>query len=109
VKLGPRDLERIERLTLDHYDQRADTFWEGTRDHDVSQNISALLEHIEGKPPFRILDLGCGPGRDLKAFSDLGHIAIGVEGVRELCANGQSVQRLRSVAAGFSRTRVAEK
>jgi len=78
--MGPRDLERIERLTLDHYDQRADTFWEGTRDHDVSQNISALLEHIEGKPPFRILDLGCGPGRDLKAFSDLGHIAIGVEG-----------------------------
>jgi SAM-dependent methyltransferase len=80
VKLGPRDLERIERLTLDHYDQRADAFWEGTRDHDVSQNIAAVLQHIEGKPPFRILDLGCGPGRDLKAFSDLGHIAIGVEG-----------------------------
>jgi len=80
VKLGPRDLERIERLTLDHYDQRADAFWEGTRDHDVSQNIAAVLQHIVGKPPFRILDLGCGPGRDLKAFSDLGHIAIGVEG-----------------------------
>jgi SAM-dependent methyltransferase len=80
ARLGPQDLEQIERLTLDHYDQRADAFWEGTRDHDVSQNIAALLDPIEGKPPFRILDLGCGPGRDLKAFSDLGHIAIGIEG-----------------------------
>jgi SAM-dependent methyltransferase len=27
-----------------------------------------------------ILDLGCGPGRDLKAFTELGHHAIGLEG-----------------------------
>ena len=27
-----------------------------------------------------ILDLGCGPGRDLKTFADLGHTAIGLEG-----------------------------
>ena len=27
-----------------------------------------------------ILDLGCGPGRDLKTFADLGHRAIGLEG-----------------------------
>ncbi|HEY2134508.1 MAG TPA: class I SAM-dependent methyltransferase, partial [Xanthobacteraceae bacterium] len=47
---------------------------------DVSQNIAALLQHIEGEPPFTILDFGCGPGRDLKAFAELGHIAIGLEG-----------------------------
>jgi len=33
-----------------------------------------------GKPPYRILDLGCGPGRDLKGFKDLGHEPIGLEG-----------------------------
>ena len=27
-----------------------------------------------------ILDLGCGPGRDLKTFAALGHVAIGLEG-----------------------------
>lgn len=27
-----------------------------------------------------ILDFGCGPGRDLKAFAELGHVAIGLEG-----------------------------
>jgi SAM-dependent methyltransferase len=32
------------------------------------------------EPPFKILDFGCGPGRDLKTFAELGHIAIGLEG-----------------------------
>ena len=36
------------RRTLAHYDERAEAFREGTRDHDVSQNIAALLRHIEG-------------------------------------------------------------
>ncbi|HEX5841906.1 MAG TPA: class I SAM-dependent methyltransferase, partial [Pseudomonas sp.] len=40
----------------------------------------ALLRHIEGEPPFAILDFGCGPGRDLKTFRDLGHAAVGLEG-----------------------------
>jgi SAM-dependent methyltransferase len=75
-----QELERIARRTLAHYEERADAFWQGTRDHDVSQNIAALLEHIRGEPPFRILDFGCGPGRDLKAFAALGHEAIGLEG-----------------------------
>ena len=74
------DLKAIADRTLDYYDQRADAFWAGTRDHDVSQNISALLQAITGKPPYTILDFGCGPGRDLKVFADRGHIAIGLEG-----------------------------
>jgi SAM-dependent methyltransferase len=79
-KLGVRELEAITARTLGHYDRNAESFWRGTRDHDVAQNISALLGHIEGSAPFTILDLGCGPGRDLKAFADLGHVAVGLEG-----------------------------
>jgi SAM-dependent methyltransferase len=79
-KLDPDDLDAIASRTLDHYNRHADSFWEGTRGHDVSQNIDALLQHIEGKPPFTILDFGCGPGRDLRAFVERGHIAIGLEG-----------------------------
>ncbi|MEJ7669917.1 MAG: class I SAM-dependent methyltransferase [Casimicrobiaceae bacterium] len=80
MKLNPQDLKKIADGTLEHYNQRALDFWEGTRDHDVKQNIDALLRYIAGEPPFTILDLGCGPGRDLKAFADLGHEAIGLEG-----------------------------
>ncbi|HEY5638324.1 MAG TPA: class I SAM-dependent methyltransferase [Burkholderiales bacterium] len=67
--------------TLEYYSGRAEKFWEGTRDHDVSQNIDALLAAIEGTPPFSILDLGCGPGRDLKAFVERGHAPVGLDGV----------------------------
>jgi SAM-dependent methyltransferase len=76
----PPDLAAITRATLEHYSQRAAAFWEGTRDHDVRQNVTALLQAIEGTPPFAILDLGCGPGRDLKTFADLGHAPVGLEG-----------------------------
>ena len=74
------DFNSITQRTLAHYDERAEAFWEGTRDHDVRQNIDALLRHIQAAPPFRILDFGCGPGRDLAAFRALGHEAIGLDG-----------------------------
>jgi trans-aconitate methyltransferase len=77
------ELRQISAITLDHYNARAESFWQGTSTHDVSQNISALLRHIEGKPPFAILDFGCGPGRDLKAFSELGHTPVGLDGSEE--------------------------
>ena len=80
MKLEPDELRQISNRTLEHYDQRAEDFWQGTRDHDVSQNIAALLQHIETRPPFDLLDFGCGPGRDLKTFKELGHRATGVEG-----------------------------
>jgi len=74
------DPEQIAGLTLAYYNQRAAAFREGTRDHDVRQNIDALLRHITGVPPFTILDFGCGPGRDLKVFAGLGHRAVGLDG-----------------------------
>ena len=74
------DPDEITALTLAHYDQRAEAFREGTRDHDVRQNIDALLRHISTEPPFTILDFGCGPGRDLSTFTLLGHTIIGLEG-----------------------------
>lgn len=76
------NLKQLTDVTLEHYDRNAEEFSEGTRNHDVSQNIAALLEHISGKPPFTVLDFGCGPGRDLQKFSDLGHVAIGLEGAK---------------------------
>jgi SAM-dependent methyltransferase len=79
-KLNAQELAASATQTLQYYDGRAEQFWEGTRDHDVSQNIAALLEAIEGEPPSSILDFGCGPGRDLLAFSALGHEAVGLEG-----------------------------
>jgi SAM-dependent methyltransferase len=78
--LSRADLDVLTARTLANYDGRAREFWVGTRDHDVSQNHAALLDAIVGSPPFRLLDFGCGPGRDLAYFRGLGHEAIGLDG-----------------------------
>ncbi|MDP6935186.1 MAG: class I SAM-dependent methyltransferase [Myxococcota bacterium] len=83
--LDPGQLATIVARTVAHYDAHAEGFWEGTRDHDVSQNLEALLSAIEGSPPFRILDLGCGPGRDLAALASLGHDPVGLDGSERFC------------------------
>ena len=92
MKLNLQDLEKIAGLTLEHYNRNAADFHEGTHDHDVSQNIAALLQYIEEAAPFTILDFGCGPGRDLQMFAKLGHIAIGLDGaarfIEMACAHG---------------------
>jgi SAM-dependent methyltransferase len=80
------DLERIAAQTLAHYDKNAQGFWEGTRDHDVSQNIDAMLQHIAAASPLELLDFGCGPGRDLISFTALGHHVTGLEGSAQLAA-----------------------
>jgi SAM-dependent methyltransferase len=78
--------DTIVERTLAHYNERADDFWEGTRGHDVTQNVAALLAHIAGEPPFTLLDFGCGPGRDLQTFAALGHTVIGLDGAARFAA-----------------------
>lgn len=81
VTLPPRDplLAAISSRTVAHYERSAESFRDGTADHDVSQNRDALIAAIDGPPPFRLLDLGCGPGRDLAAFHALGHAPVGLD------------------------------
>lgn len=88
-----RDDTAIASGTLEHYDRQAQAFWEGTREHDVRQNIDALVARIEGTAPFTILDFGCGPGRDLRTFASLGHIAIGLEGAANFVAMAREWSR----------------
>jgi SAM-dependent methyltransferase len=80
VRLSGDELREISATTRAHYQERAPAFWAGTRDHDVSQNIDALVRYLPGPPPQTILDLGCGPGRDLARFRDLGYVAVGLDG-----------------------------
>jgi len=89
--LSDEQLAEISSITVAHYDGRAEEFWAGTRDHDVSQNREALLRHIEAEAPLHLLDLGCGPGRDLLAFASMGHRVTGLDGSRRFCEMARRV------------------
>lgn len=84
-ELSAEELAEITRATVGHYNQNAGPFWTGTRDHDVSQNMDALSAAIEGPGPWRILDFGCGPGRDLMAWTQRGHEPVGLDGAARFC------------------------
>lgn len=85
TKLTSDDLEAITSTTLHHYESSAAAFWEGTKDHDVSQNYQALLAALPAQKGLRILDLGCGPGRDLLYFKSQGHSPTGLDGSPSFC------------------------
>ncbi|HEX3852035.1 MAG TPA: class I SAM-dependent methyltransferase [Polyangiaceae bacterium] len=76
-------LREMAGRTLGHYNENAERFWQGTRDHDVTQNYQALLGALGNAAPLRLLDFGCGPGRDLAALSALGHTLTGLDGSAE--------------------------
>ncbi|WP_411727946.1 class I SAM-dependent methyltransferase [Methyloglobulus sp.] len=78
-------LDEIETITLGHYNQNAEAYWHGTKDHDVAQNYAAFLAPFPKYKILDILDLGCGPGRDVKYFQSLGHRPVGLDGSEVFC------------------------
>jgi SAM-dependent methyltransferase len=77
------DLNRMTERTLAHYNRSAVGFREGTWDHDVTQNYRVLIGSLQGDGPHAVLDLGCGPGRDLAYFKSQGLEAVGLDGSPE--------------------------
>ena len=75
-------------LTLKYYNVNAEKFSAGTIDAGMEQLQNEFLSYIpEGGT---ILDLGCGSGRDSKAFLDKGYDVIAIDGSEELCKLAES-------------------
>lgn len=85
MKIQTPPLAEIETATLNHYNQNAESYWQGTKDHDVTQNYTAFLDALPQEQVLDILDLGCGPGRDVFYFKSLGHRPVGLDGSEVFC------------------------
>ncbi|MDB4989092.1 MAG: hypothetical protein JWN04_4270 [Myxococcaceae bacterium] len=97
----PSQLDEISTRTLGHYETHAESFWEGTRNHDVTENYRALLSALPGEPPRRILDLGCGPGRDLAALRHAGETPVGLDGCVEFVAMARAFSDCHVIEQDF--------
>ncbi len=75
--------------TLDYYNQNAEEYYSGTVEADVSKLYSRfeplLPEHA------KIIDIGCGSGRDSKHFIEAGYAVTAVDGSEELCRRAEKL------------------
>ena len=69
--------------TIDYYDQNAQEYYERTVDADLAEIREYFLGFL--RRDARILDFGCGSGRDAKAFSEAGRTVEALDGSQELC------------------------
>lgn len=69
--------------TLDYYNKNADSFVNGTINVNMEHLYEGFLSKL--KSSGKILDLGCGSGRDSKHFISKGFDVVAVDGSEELC------------------------
>ncbi len=69
--------------TLKYYADQAEKFVAGTVNVDFSITQKEFAAYVPTGG--RILDLGCGSGRDSKAFMSMGYRVVAVDGSQELC------------------------
>ena len=72
-----------KETTLQFYKDHAQDFVKGTLSADMSEARQHFLQCLPESA--RILDFGCGSGRDTKAFLDLGYQVDACDGSEELC------------------------
>lgn len=77
------DEQQIDLQTLQYYENHADRIAQRTLD----ENVDSAHEKFTARLPSqaRILEAGCGPGRDVKYFLDSGYYVDAFDGSNAMC------------------------
>ncbi len=112
VEWLPADLALIPKLAaemvdknVEYYNENADSFYEGSVNADMSDDRNKFTAYLPEKA--RILDAGCGSGRDSKAFLDAGYEVVSFDASTEMCKRaseltGQEVMNMRFEDMSFA-------
>lgn len=73
--------------TINYYNQNADSFVKGTVSVNFKNTQDKFLKALSGK---RVLDFGCGSGRDTKYFLEAGLDVVAIDGAEELCKSASA-------------------
>ncbi len=89
---------------VDYYNRNADSFFEGSINADMSDVRAHFLTYVPAGG--RILDAGCGSGRDSKAFIGAGYDVISFDASEEMCKRaseyiGRDVKNMRFEEMSF--------
>ena len=77
--------------TIGHYERHAAAYLRFTLNHEMGDSYGAFLGALAAIGGRRILDLGCGVGRDLRFFRACGYQAVGLDGSAAMAATARAV------------------
>lgn len=86
--------------TLAYYDDNAPCFIDGTLTADMSEHYAAFLKYV--KPGGRILDAGCGSGRDSLYFKNQGYAVEAFDGSKAMVEYATNYVGIPVIHATFS-------
>lgn len=84
-----------KEATKNSYEATAEEFTRNIENLAPMQSIERFLKLLPAKP--KIIDIGCGPGRDAKIFTEKGASVLGVD----FCQNLIDIAKVRAPLAQF--------
>lgn len=72
-----------QNKTIEYYNKHAEEFCAATKDADMSYCYEKFKQYV--KPSGKILDVGCGSGRDSKRFMEDGYQIEAIDASEEIC------------------------
>ena len=93
--------------TLDYYNKNSEEYFNSTLSVDMTNTYKAFLKLVPkgGK----ILDLGCGSGRDSMNFMKLGYEVTAVDGAKELAKKASVLLGNEVIVSTFEKLELKEK
>ena len=93
--------------TLDYYNKNSEEYFNSTLNVDMTNTYKPFLKLVpkDGK----ILDLGCGSGRDSMNFIKLGYEVIAVDGAKELAKKASVLLGKEVIVSTFEELELKEK
>lgn len=93
--------------TLDYYNKNSEEYFNSTLNVDMTNTYKEFLKLVpEGG---KILDLGCGSGRDSMNFMKLGYEVIAVDGAKKLAKRASVLLRKEVIVSTFEELELKEK
>ena len=93
--------------TLDYYNKNSEEYFNSTLNVDMTNTYKEFLKLVpEGG---KILDLGCGSGRDSMNFMKLGYEVTAVDGAKELAKKASALLGKEVIVSTFEELELKEK
>ena len=80
--------EEMLAATISYYNENADAYYDRTIHSNMEEQYRFFQKYVP--TGVRILDFGCGSGRDTKYFRDCGYNVTAIDGSEQMCKKAES-------------------